>query len=195
MTREAAEEHYQRGVGFSQNAMISAAIEEYLAAAASDPTWALPHLNLGVAFLDKGDAARAVLELRDGLSLSESKEEKAVFLSNMGQAYYQLGDLELAIDSYKQSIEHQESPTTWVELGVAWHSIGQNDKAVACLERYLQNPVEELYPTSQIRALLQSYRGIAPRGGCAAIVILVCALAVGLLGMIVHLAVERAAWI
>ena len=150
---------YSEGIAHSQEGRLSEAITCYTAAASEDPIWSLPLLNWGVALLQRGDAKIAVEVFERGLPLASDKAEQATFLSNMGQAHYKAGNLEKALKSYRLSLEKREAATTWVEIALVWHDLGQNDKAVDYLRRYLAAPAETLYPTAQIRALLKSYGG------------------------------------
>lgn len=165
MSRNNAERLHEEGVKLYQEGRLSEAIVLHRRAAEEDETWALPLLSLGVACLQSGHEEQALGAFQQGFPLAEGDDERAVFLSNMGQAYHKLGNLERAIDSYRRSLGFQEAPTTWVEMGMAWHSLGQNEKAIQCLRTYLENPVEEIYPSSEVRALLASYGGSPSVGG------------------------------
>lgn len=121
--------------------------------------------NLGAALLARGAPAQAIPHLKRALELRSDRETRIRAGNNLGDAYFELGEMEQAIVQYRMVIElAPEHSRAQANLGSALAQQGQVDEAlphlrIAC-ERSPETPA---YRANLARALLDLNRAEAAR--------------------------------
>lgn len=70
--------------------------------------------------------------------MSRSDPKNADYKVQIGNAYYDLGQYQNAIDAYKQSLElRPQDPNVETDMGTCYHFLGQPDMALEVLNRVL----------------------------------------------------------
>lgn len=122
-----------QGVVYMDQHNYTRAREEFAAALALDPRYALAHANLGIAYYSLGKYDSAGVSLRQALSLD----------SHLLQAHYTLGLIASAQGrEYEQALRSLETvhaaapadPQVLYYLGQAQSKLGQTDAAIASLQ-------------------------------------------------------------
>ncbi len=94
-----------------------------------------PHLNLGLAYANKGLLEEAISEFRIALSLNP---HNAAVLNNLGIMYSKMGMLQEAENAFTRSIElEQINPDAYNNLGFFLVTKGQYPDAIPILDRAL----------------------------------------------------------
>jgi len=71
--------------------------------------------------------------------MSRSDPQNADYKVQMGNAYYDLGQYQKAIDAYQQSLAiRPQDPDVETDMGTCYHFIGQPDKALELFDHVLQ---------------------------------------------------------
>ena len=111
---------------------LEQAIRSYTRAIELSPTYWAAYFNRGVAFLERGDADRALADFESGLALNPLA--KIYYLR--GMAFERKGDLEAARADYERSIELEpEFVDPYVGLGVLHGRAGSFDDAMELFDR------------------------------------------------------------
>lgn len=95
-------EHLRLGVFFYRSGSYDLAIEQFVVASRKAPDLPNVWLNLGAAYLDKGELSKANDALRRALSL---KPDYASAFFHLGQLYDRQADPEKAGECFKRVIE------------------------------------------------------------------------------------------
>ncbi|HSG43168.1 MAG TPA: tetratricopeptide repeat protein, partial [Anaerolineales bacterium] len=130
------------------------AITAYNKAIKYDRSFGWPYTNLGIAYLQLGKYAEAVLLLQKSLELLKTGKEQAVVWNELGNLYRCLNDYHNAVVSYQKSDEldpdlkgthetveylHNESTVgnlqVWYELGDSFFKSGSYDEATNCYRK------------------------------------------------------------
>ena len=111
-----------------QNRVWSSEETLWANAVARGPQMARPHVNLGKAYLEKGDYSRALAASEKGLEI-DPHQARAHY--NIGTAHLQLGDGELAIAHYRRAVEIQPGLVeAHNNLGNAFQERGRYEEGV-----------------------------------------------------------------
>jgi type IV pilus biogenesis/stability protein PilW len=95
------------------------------------------HFQLGVSYLNEGDATRALGEL---LKAREFAPDDAEILNALGLAYFSKGSREEAIASFQKAIKCKaDFSEACNNMGVVYLDQGEWDKAITCFEKALKN--------------------------------------------------------
>jgi tetratricopeptide (TPR) repeat protein len=82
------------------------------------------------------DAANRLTELE---RLSGGDPQNPDYKTKIGNAYYDLGQYQKAIDAYEASLElRPQDPAVETDLATSYHYLGQEDKALGLLNKVLQ---------------------------------------------------------
>jgi cytochrome c-type biogenesis protein CcmH/NrfG len=83
------------------------------------------------------DAANRLTELE---RLSAGDPQNADYKTQIGNAYYDLGEYRKAIDAYSASLKLKpQDPGVETDLATSYHFLGQEDKALELLNKVLQS--------------------------------------------------------
>lgn len=71
--------------------------------------------------------------------MSQKDPQNAEYKTEIGNAYYDMGQYSKAIDAYQESLKlRPEDPRVETDLAACYHLIGEHDKALELLNRVLQ---------------------------------------------------------
>jgi protein O-mannosyl-transferase len=111
-------------------------------AVARESQMARPHVNLGKAYLEKGDHSRAIAASEKGLEI-DPNQARAHY--NIGTAHLQMGDGELAIAHYRRTLEIQpDLVEARNNLGNAFQERGRYEEAV---QAYREALAVQIHPS------------------------------------------------
>jgi len=125
-----------------QNRVWSSEETLWANAVARGPQMARPHVNLGKAYLEKGDHPRAIAASEKGLEI-DPHQARAHY--NIGTAHLQLGDGELAIAHYRRALEIRPGLVeARNNLGNAFQEQGRYEEAV---QAYREALAVQIHPS------------------------------------------------
>lgn len=102
------------------------------------------HYQLGVSYLNEGDATRALGEL---LKAKEYRPDDPEVLNALGLSFFSKGSREDAIESFSRAVELKpDFSEAHNNLGVLYLDMAAWDKAISCFKKALKNL---LYPTPE----------------------------------------------
>ena len=82
------------------------------------------------------DASSKIAALQQ---MSQSDPQNAEIKTQIGNAYYDMGQYEKAADAYEESLKlRPQDPGVETDLGTSYHMLGQDNKALATFDRVLQ---------------------------------------------------------
>ena len=128
-----------------RNGFRSEAIENWRAAGALRSDFAKPHINLGLAYFDRGNNELAITEFKDAVSRDANNADAHY---NLGIIYSDNGDVEESVKEWKTAVSI--NPDHWEarqSLGDAYYNAGQLDKALIEYKKAIrvQPENEDLY--------------------------------------------------
>jgi CHAT domain-containing protein len=142
---------------------LEKAVEE--AESLNDPiAIARSHLNRGNLYKDLGRYREALQSFQRSLDLIRNRpgmeRRTAMVINNMGGAYYDQYETELAVESHQQAIAMKEAAhvdpselaTSVLNLGVDYERMGNHSQAISYLERAMQ--LAESGPNQRLRDLI-----------------------------------------
>jgi len=107
--------------------------------------------NLGNAYANVGDYAKAIESFRLALSNPQYKNA-AMALNNLGVVYYRLSRYDEAMDAYKESMKRfSDSPLPYYGLALTYNAKGQYGDAAFALSRAVQ--LDPAYKGNKEKAL------------------------------------------
>jgi protein O-mannosyl-transferase len=97
-------------------------------ALAKNPDCWLGYNNLGVAFVQKGQVGKALVEYRKAL---ETKPDYAEAYKNLGVAFFQMGQPDDAIEQYQRALEFQPNDAEiYNKMAMVFAQKGESDTAI-----------------------------------------------------------------
>jgi tetratricopeptide (TPR) repeat protein len=138
------------------------AIETYKKAIGVNPYYWGSHIDLGDAYLNSGDNAKALAEFK---RVTELEPDNATGWSNVGVAYDRLGNYEQAIPNYQKSISLQPTWDGYSNLSSIYFFLHRYSEAIQAAEKAV-----ELGPTQEIAVgnLADAYRWSGQKDKAAA---------------------------
>lgn len=125
-------DHFTRGEAFYKGRQYEPARKELEKAIEASPDWDDPHYVLALTLTELFKLKEAIEEYKQVVRLAIKDEPKILAYYNMGNAYFDLGDYENAIESYKQAIKLDPTLSKpHNNLGLAYAAIGKFSEAVA----------------------------------------------------------------
>jgi tetratricopeptide (TPR) repeat protein len=94
------------------------------------PDGYMPHNNLGVSYVSRGDDAKAVEQFRIAIRL---KPDYAPAHRNLALAYRRMGQLDLAIAEFRAALILRPNFDAYKELGIAYRENKEYTQAIDCL--------------------------------------------------------------
>ena len=136
---DSAEAHHYLGLVLSKRTQWEEAIQELRAAVRLDPGDPEIHYALAVALRKAGHPGEADAEMVivEGLQAHSSEKTRARFRDYQAQKSIEAGELDGAIDSYRQSLGLAKDARTATNLGVALLWRGDADGAIKALQNAL----------------------------------------------------------
>jgi len=120
----------------SRNRVWNNELTLWLDAVKKEPEGATPHSQLGVAYTEQGDAAKALEQYQIALQINP---DFADAYTNIGLLYIERGQVSKAIDYYQKALQLKPaSPETHNNIGVAYTRLGMLNKAVVSFQESLQ---------------------------------------------------------
>lgn len=120
------------GLRAEREGRLEKACLDYRAAVAAAPTYAAPHLNLGIVLEARGDAAKALKSYEAAIGI---EPENAYVNYNLGKVLFTQGELRRAETLLKAALASKPGfPEAQVVLASVHESAGDPNAAVACLE-------------------------------------------------------------
>ncbi|KPK01603.1 MAG: hypothetical protein AMK71_04965 [Nitrospira bacterium SG8_35_4] len=100
------------------------------------PDGVLPHMQLGIAYSDQGDIAKALEQYQAALRINP---EFADAYTNIGLLFRDMGMVQQALDNYLKALMLDPStPVIHNNIGVAYEALGMLDKAIASFRESLR---------------------------------------------------------
>lgn len=96
-------ERNNAGVAFSQQGQYIAAVSAYQLAQVASPDRAEPYFNMGIAYFQIGDTARAIAAFQQALKTSDADSTVRIYY-NLGNVYFQIGHFDDAVWAYQQTL-------------------------------------------------------------------------------------------
>ena len=130
---------YGRGLTYLENKFNDQAIEEFNRAIASDPSFALAHNDIGVAYLRKESYEQAINAFKKCLELNPEVSEREMAHYNLGLAYLNLSRYDEAIGAFNQSLQlNSRDPETHFFLGAAYLQKERYDEAITAFQQSIK---------------------------------------------------------
>lgn len=108
----------------------------WLDAVKKEPGGATPHSQLGVAYTDLGDVAKALEQFQIALRINPDFPDP---YANIGLLYYKMNQVDKAIEYFHKALQLKPaSPETHNNIGLAYASLGKLDQAVASFQESLR---------------------------------------------------------
>ncbi|KPK28219.1 MAG: hypothetical protein AMJ61_03210 [Desulfobacterales bacterium SG8_35_2] len=100
------------------------------------PEGVLPHMQLGIAYNEQGDIAKALAQFQAALQINP---DFADAYTNIGLLYIRLGQVQQALEYYQNALQLKPaSPEAHNNIGVAYVRLEMLDKAVASFQESLR---------------------------------------------------------
>jgi type IV pilus assembly protein PilF len=114
------------------------------------PNQAAANINLGLAYLEKGDYPKALSQLRS-VAANYPKDPRGRM--NLGRVYFAMDKVELAIDEYKKALEsNHDYANAYYNLGLAYLKKKESHAAMSAFQEVLR-----IAPYSEIGQLSKEY--------------------------------------
>jgi tetratricopeptide (TPR) repeat protein len=108
----------------------------WLDAVNKEPEGATPHNQLGAAYTDLGDIAKALEQFQIAVRINPEYPDA---YANIGLLYYKTNQVDRAIEYFHQALRLKPaSPETHNNIGLAYASLGKLDQAVASFQESLR---------------------------------------------------------
>lgn len=108
----------------------------WLDAVKKEPEGATPHSQLGVAYIEIGDMAKALAQFQIALRINPEYPDA---YTNMGLLYYKMNQVDKALEYFHKALQLKPaSPETHNNIGLAYASLGKLDQAVASFQESLR---------------------------------------------------------
>jgi tetratricopeptide (TPR) repeat protein len=93
------------------------------------PRFALGHMNLGLAYHERGDLERAAKSYEESLKYDPSAPK---IYHNLGKLYQDMGRMDQALEQYQRLIDlGQALPHTYYNMGIIYENKGSPDRALS----------------------------------------------------------------
>lgn len=117
---------------------VDAAIEYWDRATVIFPEQAEPHVNLGRAFRDRGEAEQAVYHLHQAMERCPRNDQDFFLLHSLGLSYMDLGRFEEAVPVLENAVALRSNADAYLHLGIVCMRTGRSTQAIQALSRSLE---------------------------------------------------------
>lgn len=125
-------DHFSKGEAHYKGRQYEPAVKELREAIKQSPEWDDPHYVLALSLTELNKLKEAIEEYKRVIDLAIKDDPKILSYYNMGNAYYDLGEYENAIKSYKQAIKLDPTLSKpHNNLGLAYAALGRIAEAKA----------------------------------------------------------------
>jgi tetratricopeptide (TPR) repeat protein len=132
---ESFQHHMYTGNFYQHFREYDAAIEAYQRAADLKPDSPMAWNNIGSIHLRRGEAEQAAEALENAIALVDRPESR----TNLGIAYYMMGDFESAVPHYQRATElDPDNATYWGNLGEALRILEREPEAVDAFQHAVE---------------------------------------------------------